>query len=279
MEIMEVASPNAEAEAPAARPAIQTPDAYAGSPSLTPAATPRHAAPHRGAVSLIHPVYPPPLGQNAPDFDSPVSPSRCSKPTALPAIAVIAACFPAWTLPSRPANGCRSKAPTAPARPACCASWPGWPRRRGHLEWEGRPVAEARDEFHARLLYLGHAPAIKDDLSALENLQIAAAVAGRPLDEATALAALRRIGLAGREDLPSRVLSQGQKRRVALARLLCSQARLWILDEPFVALDVAAVDQLCSILDEHLARGGLLLFTSHQAVHLAGSGGSLRLGR
>jgi heme exporter protein A len=75
------------------------------------------------------------------------------------------------------------------------------------------------------------------------------------------------------------VLSQGQKRRVALARLLCSQARLWILDEPFVALDVAAVDQLCSILDEHLARGGLLLFTSHQAVHLAGSGGSLRLGR
>jgi heme exporter protein A len=110
----------------------------------------------------------------------------------------------------------------------------------------GRPVAEARDEFHARLLYLGHAPAIKDDLSALENLQIAAAVAGRPLDEATALAALRRIGLAGREDLPSRVLSQGQKRRVALARLLCSQARLWILDEPFVALDVAAVDQLCT---------------------------------
>lgn len=117
------------------------------------------------------------------------------------------------------------------------------------------------------------------DLSALENLQIAAAVAGRPLDEATALAALRRIGLAGREDLPSRVLSQGQKRRVALARLLCSQARLWVLDEPFVALDVAAVDQLCNILDEHLARGGLLLFTSHQAVHLAGSGGSLRLGR
>lgn len=149
----------------------------------------------------------------------------------------------------------------------------------GHLEWEGQPVADARDAFNARLLYLGHAPAIKDDLSALENLQIAAAVAGRSLDETTALAALRRIGLGGREDLPSRVLSQGQKRRVALARLLCSQARLWILDEPFVALDVAAVDQLCTILDEHLARGGLLLFTSHQAVHLAGSGGSLRLGR
>ena len=149
----------------------------------------------------------------------------------------------------------------------------------GRLEWEGQPVDTVRDEFNARLLYLGHAPAIKDDLSALENLRTAAAVAGRPLDEATALAALRRIGLKGREDLPTRVLSQGQKRRVALARLLCSQARLWILDEPFVALDVAAVSQLCEILDEHLSRGGMLLFTSHQAVHLAGSGGNLRLGR
>ncbi len=147
----------------------------------------------------------------------------------------------------------------------------------GHLEWEGQPVDTVRDEFNARLLYLGHAPAIKDDLSALENLRTAAAVAGRPLDEATALAALRRIGLKGREDLPTRVLSQGQKRRVALARLLCSQARLWILDEPFVALDVAAVALLCSILDEHLARGGMLMFTSHQAVQLAGSGASLRL--
>ena len=119
---------------------------------------------------------------------------------------------------------------------------------------------------------------IKEDLSALENLQTAAAVAGRPLDEATAMTALRRIGLKGREDLPARVLSQGQKRRVALARLLCSQARLWIMDEPFVALDVAAVAQLCSILDDHLSRGGMLIFTSHQAVQLAGSGASLRLG-
>lgn len=152
------------------------------------------------------------------------------------------------------------------------------PTADGVIEWEARPVAEVRDDYHARLLYLGHAPAIKEDLSALENLQTAAAVAGRPLDEGTAMAALRRIGLKGREDLPARVLSQGQKRRVALARLLCSQARLWILDEPFVALDVAAVAQLCSILDDHLSRGGMLIFTSHQAVQLAGTGASLRLG-
>ena len=151
------------------------------------------------------------------------------------------------------------------------------PAAEGRIEWEGQPVADVRDDFHARLLYLGHAPAIKDDLSALENLQTAAAVGGRPLDESTALAALRRIGLKGREDLPSRVLSQGQKRRVALARLLCGEARLWILDEPFVALDVGAVDMLCGILDEHIGRGGMLIFTSHQAVQLKGQGGRLEL--
>ena len=144
----------------------------------------------------------------------------------------------------------------------------------------GRPARRrTARRIPCRLLYLGHAATIKEDLSALENLQTAAAVAGRPLPESTALAALRRIGLKGREDLPSRVLSQGQKRRVALARLLCSQARLWVLDEPFVALDVAAVAQLCEILDEHLARGGLLVFTSHQAVQLGGTGASLRLGQ
>ena len=152
------------------------------------------------------------------------------------------------------------------------------PCAAGRIEWDGRPLGEVRDEYHARLLYLGHAPAIKEDLSALENLHVSAAVAGRPLDDSTALAALRRIGLKGREELPARVLSQGQKRRVALSRLLCSQARLWILDEPFVALDVAAVYQLCGILDEHLARGGMLVFTSHQAVQLTGGGHTLRLG-
>ena len=92
-----------------------------------------------------------------------------------------------------------------------------------------------------------------------------------------AIDALEQVGLAGREDLPCRYLSQGQKRRVALARLVKEQRPLWVLDEPFVALDVAAVALLCSILDEHLARGGMLMFTSHQAVQLAGNGASLRL--
>lgn len=152
------------------------------------------------------------------------------------------------------------------------------PAEEGRITWQGRPVREVRDAFNAHLLYLGHAPAIKDDLSALENLQTSAALAGQPVDELRALKALRQWGLKGREDLPSRVLSQGQKRRVALARLLCASAPLWILDEPFVALDVAAVAQLCQIIDTHLSGGGMVLFTSHQAVQLQAPGGPLTLG-
>ncbi|MCK9284224.1 MAG: cytochrome c biogenesis heme-transporting ATPase CcmA [Rhodocyclaceae bacterium] len=151
-------------------------------------------------------------------------------------------------------------------------------KESGEICWAGRPVAESDDEYRADLLYLGHAGAIKEELTALENLRIAAALGGRKLDETAAFAALRRLGLKGREDLPARFLSQGQKRRVALARLLTSRAKLWVLDEPFVALDVRAVDELCSIIAEHLRGGGMALFTSHQAVNLGAAGRKLRLG-
>ena len=120
------------------------------------------------------------------------------------------------------------------------------------------------------MLYLGHHNALKDDLTALENLRISALLGGVRLTEDAACALLRRAGLRGREDLPVRVLSQGQKRRTALAHLLCSPAALWILDEPFVALDVAAVDWLAGILGAHVAQGGLLILTSHQEVRIPG---------
>lgn len=148
----------------------------------------------------------------------------------------------------------------------------------GEIRWDGRPVKEVRDEYHEALLYLGHAPSIKEDMTPLENLRTTAAIAGRQLDEGAAMTALRRIGLKGREDLPARVLSQGQKRRVALARLLVSGAKLWILDEPFVALDVAAVAMLGGLIGEHLAENGMVLLTSHQEMKLSGAGRSLRLG-
>ena len=147
----------------------------------------------------------------------------------------------------------------------------------GEIRWNDEPVQENRDEFHGNLLYLGHAAAIKEEFTPLENLRMNAAVAGQHLAEADAMKALRRMGLKGREHLPSRFLSQGQKRRVALARLLVSPAKLWVLDEPFVALDVAAVAMLCGLIDAHLQSGGMALFTSHQEVSLSAPGGALRL--
>ncbi len=147
----------------------------------------------------------------------------------------------------------------------------------GEIRWNHQSVTQNQDEYHANLLYLGHAGAIKEEFTPLENLRMNAAIAGQHVAEAEAFQALRRMGLKGREQLPARFLSQGQKRRVALARLLVSPAKLWVLDEPFMALDVAAVAMLCGLIDAHLQKGGMALFTSHQEVSLAAPGGALRL--
>jgi heme exporter protein A len=142
------------------------------------------------------------------------------------------------------------------------------PAVSGEVRWQGRLVRDVATEFRAALFYLGHALSLKENLNALENLMADAAVRGHDLSAAQAQAALRRIGLRGREALPVRVMSQGQKRRVALARLMISTANLWVLDEPFVALDPQAVDQLRRVLGQHVAAGGMLLLTSHQPVSL-----------
>jgi len=134
----------------------------------------------------------------------------------------------------------------------------------GEIRWRGQSARGLGDEFHKELLYLGHQAGIKAELTALENLKFSSAVGGHALDTQTAVAALRQMGLKGREDLPSKVLSQGQQRRVALARLLVSKAPLWVLDEPFTALDVKAVAMLQDVLAEHVAGGGIALITTHQ---------------
>lgn len=148
---------------------------------------------------------------------------------------------------------------------------------QGEIQWQGQPVSSNIDEFRANLAYLGHQLALKEDLTPLENLRADTAIAGRALSLADAKAALAQLGLKGREHLPVRVLSQGQKRRTALARLLVSSAPLWILDEPFVALDAAAQKVLSEVINGHLNRQGMVLFTSHQLVTLAGQGRSYRL--
>lgn len=138
----------------------------------------------------------------------------------------------------------------------------------GQVRWNGAPAAG--EDFRRELLYLGHGAAVKDELTAMENLRFAAGADGSALPEEAAQAALARFGLAGREDLPVRHLSAGQKRRVLLARTLTRSAKLWILDEPFTALDAKAVGALAELLASHIAEGGMAVLTSHQPIPLAG---------
>jgi heme exporter protein A len=137
----------------------------------------------------------------------------------------------------------------------------------GEVRWNGEKVGS--EDFRRELLYLGHRAAVKEDLTALENLEFSAAMDGVDLGREQAEDALRRFGLAGREDLPVRFLSAGQKRRVLLAQTVARPASLWILDEPFTALDVKAVDFLSNLIAQHVQSGGMAVLTSHQAIPLA----------
>jgi heme exporter protein A len=138
----------------------------------------------------------------------------------------------------------------------------------GEVLWKDQSISVDPKVFHRELLFLGHRDALKEDLSALENLQMYAALDNVQLPLDSALAALVRFGLRGRENLPVHYLSAGQKRRVLMARMSTRRASLWILDEPFNALDVHAVAELQGLIAEHTAAGGLAVLTSHQAVSL-----------
>ncbi|NNF95674.1 MAG: cytochrome c biogenesis heme-transporting ATPase CcmA [Halobacteria archaeon] len=138
----------------------------------------------------------------------------------------------------------------------------------GEVRWQGENVRRLRDVFARELVYIGHKNAIKADLTGTENLRIACQLDGIPVSEKQAWDALEQLGLRGHEDLPVRVLSQGQKKRVALARLLLNKSPLWILDEPFTALDKAAVGYLQTVIQAHVDAGGMVMLTTHQEVAL-----------
>jgi heme exporter protein A len=135
---------------------------------------------------------------------------------------------------------------------------------RGDVLWQGTRIGTLREEFHRQLVYLGHAAALKDDLTASENLRVAARLAGADADAAQSAAALSATGVLDCEHRPVRSLSQGQRRRVALAQLLVrAEAALWVLDEPFNALDATATAWLVDLISAKVSQGGLVLLTSH----------------
>jgi heme exporter protein A len=138
----------------------------------------------------------------------------------------------------------------------------------GEIRWRGESIRELGDDFNREVLYFGHLNGIKADLTGLENLRVSATLDQQPARDERILDALAHIGLAGFEDLPTRMLSQGQKKRVALARLILSKAPLWILDEPFTALDVDAVALLEGLIAAQVAGGGAVVLTTHQEVQL-----------
>ncbi len=138
----------------------------------------------------------------------------------------------------------------------------------GEVLWGYQSITHDPIAYHRELLFLGHRDALKEDLTALENIQMYAALDDVTLSQEKALAGLWRFGLRGRENLPVNFLSAGQKRRILMARMLTRQAKLWILDEPFNALDIQAVHELQNLIAEHLAAGGLVVLTSHQEVSI-----------
>jgi len=140
----------------------------------------------------------------------------------------------------------------------------------GEVRWRGVPIARCQETFHQEMTYLGHANGIKDELNPLENLRFYDGLQGRAFDPDKAVATLERLGLTRCLDLPCRVLSFGQRRRVALTALLLSGAALWILDEPLTGLDVHAVALMEDLFRDHLAGGGSAVATTHQAINLAG---------
>ena len=135
----------------------------------------------------------------------------------------------------------------------------------GVVSWQGQDIQKTRSNYWASLLYVGHTSGIKADLTPLENLRMARTLGGIPT-KTSLEEALIRVGLLGFEEVPTRTLSAGQQRRVALARLLLNEAQLWILDEPFTALDKTAIAHVEGWLNEHAQRGGIAVLTSHHPV-------------
>jgi heme exporter protein A len=138
---------------------------------------------------------------------------------------------------------------------------------RGEVRWKGEPIRRLGEEYSRELVHVGHASGLKDELSAAENLEIACTLAGFSLSPDDVRHALRSFGIPAEK--PVRKLSQGQRRRAALARISLSQhVPLWLLDEPFAALDAAATQMVGQLMQRHAEGGGAVVYSTHQSLDL-----------
>jgi len=149
----------------------------------------------------------------------------------------------------------------------------------GQIYWHGESVSSNREDYYANMVYIGHLPCIKGDLTVLENVRSLLDTRSLTLSNAVIEAALAKVGLASYEDVQGKALSSGQRRRILLAFIDLSQAKLWILDEPLTALDVQGVALMESMILEHRAAGGSVVFTTHHGMQLDCEMSSVQLGR
>lgn len=138
----------------------------------------------------------------------------------------------------------------------------------GKITWQGENIRTMGEEYFTTLTFLGHRNGVKDELSAIENLRVSSGLHGIDLSQQAAVKILREMGLGGRERLPARLLSEGQRRRLALARLAVCDTVLWVLDEVLTSLDKAAVTLIKSMIEKHLGNGGLAIVATHQELEL-----------
>ncbi len=136
----------------------------------------------------------------------------------------------------------------------------------GEIRWRGQPLPKVREQYFGEMLYAGHSDGLNGDMTPEENLAFSVQLRGGDL--AGVDQAIERVGLRRQATLPCRALSAGQRRRVGLARLLVSQAVLWLLDEPLTALDVAGRELVESLLAEQVGAGRSVIFTTHQPLQV-----------
>ena len=139
---------------------------------------------------------------------------------------------------------------------------------RGTIQWHGACIRTLGEEYFSAITYVGHRPGIKEELTAMENLQVLSGMNGIEISCKAAASALERMGLGGRMNLPTRFLSEGERRRVALARLVVGRSSLWLLDEVMTSLDRTAVESIQLLIDDHLSGGGMAIVATHQELNL-----------